>query len=211
MTVPIYIFGTGGHAREIAVIAEALSHPVVFVARDAGERDRWTFAGDVVLESQVSDLWNAGFAIGIGDNDLRARVAARFGQLRFPTLIHPDASMSVAQRAAIAGRRGTVVFAGVRMTCGTSVGDFCTLNLGSTISHDCEIADFATVAPGANVAGNVRIGRGAWIGMGASVNQGSGARKREIGAGAVIGSGAVVIADCDAASVYVGVPARKIR
>lgn len=106
---------------------------------------------------------------------------------------------------------GTLVFAGVRMGSNVRVGAFCTFNLNSTVSHDCEIGDFANLSPGANVAGNVRIEEDAWIGTGVAVNQGSAYRKLTIGARAVIGSGAVVLGDCDPDGVYVGVPARKIR
>ena len=52
----------------------------------------------------------------------------------------------------------------------------------------------------------VRIGNGAWIGARAMILPGV-----TIGAGAVIAAGAVVTADCEAAGLYGGVPARKLR
>jgi acetyltransferase-like isoleucine patch superfamily enzyme len=68
-----------------------------------------------------------------------------------------------------------------------------------------------TISPQACILGNVEIKSGAWIGAGATINQGTNLSKRMIGFNTIIGSGAVVLRDCDADSVYVGVPARKIK
>jgi sugar O-acyltransferase (sialic acid O-acetyltransferase NeuD family) len=166
---------------------------------------------EIALEAEVASIAEADFAMGIGDNSARRRVAAGFSGARFPAFIHPDTSFGRGQRLMAQESVGTLVFAGVRMGSNVRVGAFCTFNLNSTVSHDCEIGDFANLSPGANVAGNVRIEEDAWIGTGVAVNQGSAYRKLTIGARAVIGSGAVVLGDCDPDGVYVGVPARKIR
>ncbi|RYD81274.1 MAG: hypothetical protein EOP61_43080 [Sphingomonadales bacterium] len=155
---------------------------------------------------------NEDFAIGIGDNRTRAAVATRLrGSLRFPSLIHPDAGFGRGSRGFADAAIGAAVFAGVRATNNVRFGDFAIVNLSATLSHDVELGDFASVSPGANIAGNVRVGEGALIGVGAAINQGDDLCKLGVGAWTVIGSGAVVTRDCEANSVYVGVPARKIR
>ncbi len=209
---PLFIFGTGGHACDVADVADALGWRPVFVARDQAEAEAWSRPDEVVLEDEAVRVAGGSFALGIGDNAARARVAGRFGQsLDFPSLIHPDTSFGRGQRAQIESQPGNVVFAGVRFTSQIAVGAFCSFNLNATVSHDVEIGDFVSVSPGASVAGNVRIGEGALLGVGVCVNQGTPARKLVIGQRCVIGSGAVVIGDCEPNSVYVGVPARKIR
>jgi sugar O-acyltransferase (sialic acid O-acetyltransferase NeuD family) len=209
---PLFIFGTSGHAHDVADIADALGWRPVFVAREQGEIDAWTGADEIVLEDDAVRHGDADFAFGIGDNAARARVAARFrDSLRFPSLLHPNASFGRGQRELIESRPGNVVFAGARFTNHVDVGAFGSFNLNATISHDVEIGDFVSLSPGASVAGNVRIGEGALLGVGAAVNHGTPERKIVIGAGCTIGSGAVVIGDCEPNSVYVGVPARKIR
>jgi sugar O-acyltransferase (sialic acid O-acetyltransferase NeuD family) len=208
---PLFILGTSGHAHDVASVADALGWRPVFVTHDAAERDGWRGADEIALETDIVNRPGAEFAMGIGDNGTRARVAAKYGGLRFPALIHPDSSFGRGQRAVIEAARGTIVFAGVRFTSNIRVGIFCTFNMNVTVSHDCDIGDFANLSPGANVAGNVRVGRGAWIGIGAAVNQGTDARKLTVGDNTIIGSGAVVIDDCEPDSVYVGVPARKIK
>lgn len=53
---------------------------------------------------------------------------------------------------------------------------------------------------------SVFIGDGCWIGMRAVILPGV-----NIGSGCVVGGGTVVIKDCEENSLYVGVPARKVR
>lgn len=211
MNTPVFIFGTGGHARDVAEVVRVLGRVPVFVTCNVAEHAEWNGADAISLEAEAVVVRDAEFAIGVGDNSARARIAATYPHLSFPALVHPDTSFARGQRAVLDAARGTVVFAGVRMMSGVAVGAFCTLNLNVTVSHDCDIGDFANLSPGANIAGNVRIGRGAWIGIGAVVNQGTDARKLEIGAETIVGSGSVVLRDCAPRSVYVGNPARKIR
>lgn len=211
MNDPVFILGTGGHARDISDIVAALGRRPIFVTRSLDERDRWTGTDEILLEDEIVSRPGADFAIGVGSNQARARIAATYAGIRFPSLVHPDTSFGRGQREVLEAANGTVVFAGARLTCGIKVGTFCTLNLNVTVSHDCEIGNFVNLSPGANIAGNVRLGDGAWIGLGAVVNQGCDDRKVDIGANTVIGSGAVVLGDCAPDSVYVGVPARKIR
>jgi sugar O-acyltransferase (sialic acid O-acetyltransferase NeuD family) len=208
----LLIIGTGGQARDVAELASAVGYRPVFVTCDRDELVAWNRQDEILHEEEAYELDQEDFAIGIGDNAARAAVAGKLrDRLRFPSLIHPDTSFGRAQRGVIEARAGVVVFAGVRFTSNISVGDFCIFNLNSTVSHDVEIGDFVSISPGASIAGNVRIGSQAMIGVGVAVNQGLDDRKLAIGAHTIVGSGAVVTGDCDANSVYVGVPARKIR
>jgi sugar O-acyltransferase (sialic acid O-acetyltransferase NeuD family) len=209
---PLFILGAGGQAREVADIGAALDYRPVFVTRGQDEIGAWDSTDEIVREEDALRHSNEAFAIGIGDNRARSRIAADLAhRLHFPNLIHPEASFGRGQRLRIEAKQGVVVFAGVRFTNNISVGNFCNFNLSATISHDCEIGDFVSVSPGASIAGNVRIGTGAWIGLGARVNQGTADNKLMIGEWTIIGSGTVVTRDCMPDSVYVGVPARKIR
>lgn len=207
----LFIIGTGGQARDLAEIAHALSYRPVLVARNADERDAVAASFDVALEDEVLELEDAHFALGIGDNRLRASLSAKLGGGRnFPALIHPDSTIGRTSAEAVRASRGTVIFPGVRIMGHCTVGHFCTLNLNATVSHDCAIGDFANLSPGAHLAGNVDLGEGAWIGMGVVVNQGSDAARRKIGAWATVGSGAAVVRDVPPGATQVGVPARGI-
>jgi len=208
----IGIFGTSGMAREVGDIAFVLGIEPIYVARDEIELKSWNYPARVILEQDVGQYLGIPFVIGIGEGSVREAVAGRFmNRLNFTNLIHPTATFGASQREVVEKRIGTVVAAGVRLTSGISVGDFCIFNQNVTVAHDCVVGDFVHVAPGANVSGNVHLQDGCWIGAGATINQGIPDKKLIIGDNTVVGSGSTVIADCESDAVYVGVPARRIR
>ena len=206
------IFGTSGFAREVGDIAEALGHEPIYLAANADELVAWTFDQPTILESELETLGSIPFAIGIGENRIRERVATRYrDRLSFPNLIHPSSSFGRGQRPSIEAQRGVIVCAGVRFTSNIKVGDFCIFNLNATVGHDCIFEDFTNIAPGANISGNVRVAARALIGTGAAINQGSNTEKLVIGADTAIGSGSVVVKSTEASAVYVGIPAKRIK
>jgi sugar O-acyltransferase (sialic acid O-acetyltransferase NeuD family) len=213
MTVKrVGIFGTSGMAREAGDVANDLGYTPLYVARDQAELNKWNYPAEAILESEVLRYQNMPFVTGIGENNIRERVANRYrGQLTFCNLIHTSATFGYLQRKAIESRQGIIVCAGVRFTNNIQVGDFCIFNQNATIAHDVVIGGFAHVAPGSTISGNVDIGNNCWIGAGAVINQGTPENKLLIGSQTTIGSGAVVIRSCESNSVYAGVPAQKIK
>ncbi len=208
----ISIFGTSGFAREVADIAFEVGYRAVFIAKDAAEIESWAFPDEVMLESDINHHHQMDFAIGIGDNAIRAKVARLYGnELNFINLIHPCASFGRLQRQAIETKRGVIVCAGVRFTNNIQVGDFTIFNLNATLGHDVVVEDFVNVAPGANISGNVHLGARCWIGTGAAINQGAPGAKLTIGSDTVIGSCSMVGKDCEPNAVYFGVPVKKIK
>lgn len=208
----IGIFGTSGFAREVGDIAVALGFGPIYVARDHSEADALPFTGEVILERDVMKLSGADFAIGIGDNQVRRQVSARYSnQLRFANLIHPSATFGNGQLATIADRQGVIICAGVRFTNNIQIGNFTIFNLNVTVGHDVICEDFVNIAPGANISGNVHIEACCWVGTGAVINQGDATNKLRIGINTTIGSGSVVVRPCDHDAVYVGIPAKRIK
>ena len=205
------IFGASGFAREVADVAEDQGHSPVLIARDQAELDGWTFGGEIILEDDIARYPDMVFSIGIGENEVRERVARRHADRPFLTLIHSSATFGRRQRAAIEERSGIIVCAGVRFTNNIAVGDFSVFDQNATIAHDVIAEEYVHVAPGACISGNVHLGRGCWIGTGAAINQGDATHKLTVGERTIVGSGAVVAKDCDPDAVYVGVPARRIR
>ena len=210
--VKIGIFGASGMAREAGDIAHALGLEPIYIVRDEVERDAWSYPGHIILESEVDRFSELSYFIGIGDNAARRKVAERFyKRVRFANLIHPSATFGREQRERLDHSVGVIVAAGVRLTSSIEVGNFVILNQNVTVAHDCEVGSYVHIAPGANASGNVHLGVGCWIGAGAVINQGTIGHKLTVGQGTVIGSAAVVIGDCEPNSVYVGVPAKRIK
>jgi sugar O-acyltransferase (sialic acid O-acetyltransferase NeuD family) len=205
------IFGTSGFAREVGDIACMLGYQVRYIAQDRTQVDDCLSPDEIVFESEIGKVPEMEFAIGIGENTVRQKVATRYAGRKFVNLIHPGASFGKGQREAIENRQGVIVCAGVRFTNNIKVGDFTVFNLNCTIGHDSVVEGFVNVAPGANISGNVHLGERCWIGTGAAINQGRGGVKLSIGPDTVIGSGSVVVKDCDPNAVYAGVPAKRIK
>lgn len=209
----IGIFGLSGFAREVADIAYELSESVMHIAENKESLGHHETASiQVIIENDICDLDKMEYAIGIGDNRIRKKIAEKYkGKLKFINLISSHATFGRRQLEILKERTGLIICAGVRLTNNIKIGDYAIINLNSTIGHDVEIGDYVNIAPGANVSGNVTIKPGVWIGSGAVINQGTETDKIIIGDNTIVGSGAVVVKSCDANAVYAGVPARRIK
>lgn len=206
------VFGTSGFAREVADIADELGYEPFLIAKDEAEAASGSDVWPIVLESNLEQSQETVYALGIGENKIRAKVASRYsGKLKFVNLIHPSATFGKHQVEQIQKREGVIICAGVRFTSNIVVGSYSIFNLNATIGHDVIVEDFVNIAPGAHISGNVWIKQGCWVGTGAVINQGNNEEKLSIGAETTIGSGAVVIKNCDEQAVYVGAPARRIK
>lgn len=208
----IVIIGASGHGRVVADIVERAGAYTI-----AGWIDRSIAAGETVMGYPVlgdEDILPgmaargelAGALVAIGDNFVRARVAARISEncpaLRWLSVIHPAASVA---RDAVIGP-GTVVMAGAVLNPGLRTGAFCIVNTGASADHDCVLEDYSSLAPGAVLGGNVHIGAYSAISLGAGVING-----RHIGPHTVVGAGAMVLKDLPGHVLAYGVPARVIR
>ena len=204
--VDIVLIGTGGQARELHALLEATDgiwNVIGFIDDDPGMADAEVHGlpvlGDVGWLSAHAEVE---VALGIGSPATRSLVVRRLSPRRFPTLIHPAASIG----ARVTLGEGVIVGANAVVTTDVDVGGHALLNFGCTVGHDAVVGRFATVAPGAHLSGGVLLGEGCDVGTGSSTVQGI-----SIGAWSTVGAGAVVLADVPADTTVVGVPARPIK
>jgi sugar O-acyltransferase (sialic acid O-acetyltransferase NeuD family) len=122
----------------------------------------------------------------------------------FYTAVHPSAQF---RAEGVEIGEGAMICAGTVMTTDIKIGRHCTLNLGTTVGHDCVIEDFVTITPGVNLTGRVHVRRGAYIGIGANLVCRSTTIPLEIGEYATVGAGSVVLQDVPAHTLVVGIPA----
>jgi sugar O-acyltransferase (sialic acid O-acetyltransferase NeuD family) len=143
------------------------------------------------------------FILGIGDNNLRYKVAQLL--LSKSQIIESviDLNSIISKSANI----GVGVFAskGVFVNAFSKIGDFTILNTGCIIEHECEISTAVHIAPGAVLAGNVKIGKRSFIGANSVIKQGV-----EIGDDVIIGAGSVIINNISSNTKIVGNPGRII-
>jgi sugar O-acyltransferase (sialic acid O-acetyltransferase NeuD family) len=144
--------------------------------------------------------------VAIGDNWWRRKVYFDLVQecpnVRFTVIKHPSAI--VASSAQIG--EGAAILAGSHVGPGSQVGEFCILNTGSSIDHECKLQPFSSIAPGVVTGGLVEIGECSAIGVGASVSD-----RINIGRHTVVGTGAVVVRDIPDFVVAFGNPAQVHR
>lgn len=204
----VLLIGAGGHAR---VCLEALvddpRHDVVA----AVSRDRVAVAGfGVEVIGTDDDLQMAterarattGF-VAIGDNEARARLAARWRELGLPLTCAISRHAMVSHTATL--EPGVALLPGAVVNAATTLGTGTIVNTNASVDHDCQVGPFAHIAPGTAIGGGVTIGEGVFVGIGARILP-----NLRIGDGAVIGAGAVVVRDVPTGVTVVGVPARPV-
>ena len=212
MTTPVVVWGSGGHARELRELVDDVNaaRPAFellgFLDDDAGRHglvvDGLPVLGGIEWLRRLDR--SAGAVIGVGAPASRRRVALALEAegVRSPVPVHPTAQVS---RRAVLGE-GCVVPALAQLSTSVTLGRHVHLNLGASVSHDCRIDDFGTLAPGARLSGAVVLGEGCNVGVGAVVLPGV-----TVGAWSIVGAGAVVTRDVERDCTAVGVPARIVK
>ena len=206
---PIVIYGSGGHAREVAEI-------VMHAHREQGRPgllgfldDRHERKGDLVLGHEVlggfswlaDHLGEFDLVVAIGDNSVRQRIADRALELgaTFGSAVSPLAHFSPACQIG----PGAMIFPRVTVSTNVVIGAHVILGVHSSVSHDCRVGDFSFLCPGARLTGNVTLGNRVMIGTNACVIPG-----KSIGRKTIVGAGAAVVDNLPEDVVAVGVPAR---
>ncbi|MGP3535794.1 NeuD/PglB/VioB family sugar acetyltransferase [Microbacterium sp. RD1] len=216
MAEPIVVVGAGGFGRETLDVVDAINRAgagpawhVLGVVDDGPEPinlDRLIARGYRHL-GDISDvlvgLAPAAYVVGIGDPNVRARIASKFDRRgwRAATLVHPSAVVGSSARI----EPGVVICGGVQLSTNTRLGRHAHLNPGCIVGHDSNVGEFVSINPGAIISGDVTVETGVLVGAGATVLQGL-----RLGRGGVVGAGACVTRSTEQLQTVVGVPARPV-
>jgi sugar O-acyltransferase (sialic acid O-acetyltransferase NeuD family) len=208
----LLVIGSSGHASvlvdaiELAGMYDVAGYLDDTVVRGTDRRGYRVLGGLDNAASVCEEQLIENVVIAIGDNWWRRKIhsdlVGKCPQLKFPVVKHPTAV--IAKTTEIGS--GTAILAGSHVGPGSRVGEFCIINSGSSVDHDCVLYDFASIAPGSFTGGLVQIGECSAIGVGASISD-----RISIGSHAVVGTGAVVVRDIPDLVVAYGNPARVLR
>ncbi|OWR27590.1 acetyltransferase [Saccharibacillus sp. O23] len=201
------LFGSGGHAKVVIDILQAMGTRVIGFMDDYREEDHWRGIPNLGNLKQANEIIlnypQANFLVAIGDNEIRqhiARLLERSGA-KFHTAVHPSASIG----SDVTIGAGSVLMPGTIVNADSRIGEHCIVNTGGTVDHDCSLGNFVHLSPGVHLAGNVEIDDLSHIGTGASAIPGI-----RIGSRTIVGAGAVVIRSLPNRVTAVGCPAKII-
>lgn len=211
MSTKLAIYGAGGFGRETAVmIGQINAHKPTWEL--IGFFDDGLNKGDEVdglkILGGLSDLnAYAGelcVCMAVADPNIRYKLIRKIAneKISFPLIVHPQANIGDAKRNKLGS--GSIVAAGVILTTGIELGEFCIVNLSSTIGHDVQLGDCCTVMPACSISGNVSIGSRCVLGTGSRIIQ-----CVTIGENCMVGAGSVVTKSFGSNLKILGVPARK--
>lgn len=198
----IGIIGYSGHAYVAIDIFEAMGKEVsaYFEPKEAVNNpyDLNYLGADTIETVSESGL---DLFIGIGDNQLRAKLYNAYNVFGFTNAIHPSSVISKNVKLGNA----VMISSNVSINALCKIGNGVICNTGSVIEHECELGDFVHIAPGAVLCGNVKVGKGSFIGANTVVKQGV-----TIGENVIVGAGTVVIKDVEDNQKIVGNPQREL-
>lgn len=201
MTLPIIVYGAGGHGKVVADILFASGETVLGFIDDSKPAGATVMGLPVLGGSAWLATHPARVALGVGDNDARARRAAECiaQDHELVTAIHPTATVA----ASSVVEAGAVVMAHAILNPDSYVGRGAIINTGAIVEHDCVVGEFAHLSPNATMGGNCKVLAFAQLGIGGTMLPGT-----TVGEHAIVGGGALVARDVPPFAIATGVPAR---
>ncbi|MGA9531610.1 MAG: NeuD/PglB/VioB family sugar acetyltransferase [Anaerolineales bacterium] len=172
----LLVYGAGGHGKSVIELVYAVGGYELIGVIDDG-----IAAGTQILDLEVLGAADrlqglrhegVGLAInavgGIGDIRSRVRVFDRLAAagFKFPTVVHPTAVVEPSAELA----EGVQIFPQSYVGSQARLGFGVIVNTAAVVSHDCDVQDYANLAPGSLLAGAVTVGDRSLIGMGVTVN-----------------------------------------
>jgi sugar O-acyltransferase (sialic acid O-acetyltransferase NeuD family) len=206
----LLIVGAGGFGRE--VLAWALQHPECgklwepagFLDDNRSALDEFD-CGVEVLDSIAGHQPDAKtcYVCAIGEPSVKRKVCESLLSrgAEFIQLIHPSVILGPRVELGV----GVVLCPRVTLTTDIRVGAFAAINCHSSVGHDAELGDWATVSGHCDLMGGAVLGYEAFLGSGARVLP-----SKRVADGSYVGAGSVVIRSTKPGQRVFGNPAAPV-
>ena len=209
---PIVLFGSGGHAREVADIVlhskQVSGTPEFYGFLDEDKKkhnleiDGYPVLGSLDwLASRPSEF---SLIVAIGNIPIRRRICeeAKVLGISFAQAISPLADFCGPSTLG----PGCMIFPRAVVSRNVSLGKHVVLGVHSSVSHDSTVGDYSFLCPGSRLTGEVTLGSEVMLGTNASIIPG-----KSVGNQSIIGAGATVVSDLPSGVTALGVPARIVN
>jgi len=168
----IYILGVGRNTEVFIDLAESCGFNPIGLYHYNEERQGELIHGVRIIGSNDSlflnnSLTGKQFAISVGDNTIRAKIAAEIlkkGGI-LPVLIHPSAVVSKYARL----ENGVIIHANAVVQAGAIIGFNSVVSFNASVTHSSVVGNHCYLAAHAHVGAYVRISDHVLIGQGAVI------------------------------------------
>lgn len=199
----VMIIGASGHGKVIADIIHQSGDQVMgFLDDDPTKKEihQIPVLGKIKdIQKYKDDFY---FIIGIGDNQIRKKIAENNPALNYYTAIHPTAVIGEGVHIG----NGTAVMAGVVINVDTDIGEHCIINTSAVVEHDVTIQSLTHISPNTTICGSVKIGKSCHVGAGSTV-----INNIYIYDDVILGAGSTTINNLIQPRIYIGIPSRRIK
>lgn len=205
----LYIIGAGSIGGFIAYHSSSVGEYNLrgFIDDDVSKINQKLFGLPVIgtLDYLLQKKNEIAVAVAIADPLVKKEMVNRLSgnsRIHFPTFIHP--SVWFGEKVKIG--RGSIIYPGVTINYESVIGDFVTVNMNSSLGHNCHLMDYSTLSPGVDCGGFTTLGTQSFLGIGSCTLQ-----SVKIGKKSIVGAGAVIIEDIPDHVTVVGNPGRIIK
>ena len=131
----------------------------------------------------------------------RVVTALRARGARFTNLVHSNAVIGRNVRLG----EGCIICPDVTLTCDIQVGNFVTVNVGSSIGHNTVLGDWTTLSGHCDVTGYAHLEEEVFMGSHASILPGV-----RVGRSAVVGAGSIAVINVPARATLAPRPSIRL-
>lgn len=205
----IYIVGAGTYGEAMCELADILGYTVKgFYDEDTQKNAEFIMGIEVIgkfSELADQDIKDKQFIVAIGDNSIRYNIMTAINQSEgtTPTLIHPTAVISPSAEIG----KGVYIQANAYIWTKVKIDNFCIISPNVVVAHHSTIGKACLISTLSGVGASIKIEDKVFVGMGSTIVTGI----SWIGENTIIGAGTVVLENADKNSIYVGIPAKKIK